>query len=362
MSSLIVEVCKVQKSEKHPNADRLSIVQVRGWNCITGLDQYKEGDLVVFCPPDCVIPNTLIEKYNLEYLKKNGRTGTVKLRGYLSQGLILDLPEGNWKEGDDVSEVLGIKKWEEPEPSFSVSSSKTGSRKKINPLFDKYTDIENIKNYNDIFCDGDDVVITEKLHGTNSRFAKLPLAVSDKANILEKISFWFKKHVLKQQYEFVYGSHNVQITSHSNRKSFYGDDVWGKIAKKYDLANKIKDDMIVYGEIVGDGIQDLTYGIKGHELFVFDIKLNGQYLGWHDVVGYCHSLGLKTVPLLYMGNLDQNTINFFTAGQSTLCDDQIREGCVVKMLYEENHPRIGRKIVKSVSPDYLLRKNGTEFK
>ena len=78
MSSLIVEVCKVENVEKHPNADRLEIVTVKGWNCIVGLDNYRVNDLVVFIPPDSIVPQNLIEKYNLEYLKKNGKTGSIK--------------------------------------------------------------------------------------------------------------------------------------------------------------------------------------------------------------------------------------------------------------------------------------------
>jgi RNA ligase (TIGR02306 family) len=360
LSSLIVEICKVEESTKHPNADKLSIIRVKGWNCITGLDQYKKDDLVVFCPPDCIIPNNLIEKYNLEYLKKNGKTGNVRLRGFLSQGLILDVPEGNWNEGDDVSAVLGITKWTPPEAP-TMQGVKSTSKKKINPFFDKYTDIENVKNYNDVFCEDDVVVITEKLHGCNARYSRLPVAVNDNANIFEKFSFWFKKYILKQKYEFVYGSHNVQITSHSNRNSFYGEDVWGKIAKKYDLANKIPNDTIVYGEIVGEGIQDLTYGRKNHELFVFDIKVNGKYLDWNDVDEFCLKNDLPVVPELYIGEFRNYLLDHFTNGKSSVCPNQIKEGCVIKMAHEENHPRIGRKILKSVSPDYLLRKNATEY-
>lgn len=44
-----------------------------------------------------------------------------------------------------------------------------------------------------------------------------------------------------------------------------------------------------------------------------------------------------------------------------LCEDQITEGCVVKPLLETNHPRIGRMILKSINPEYLARKNRTEF-
>jgi RNA ligase (TIGR02306 family) len=361
MSLLTVEVCRIDNIKKCENADKLSLVTVKGWNCVVGLNQYQVGDLVVFVPPDCIIPNNLIEKYNLEYLKKNGKTGTVKLRGYLSQGLILDLPDGNWKIGDDVSSVLGITKWVAPEPPAMRGAMQT-SKKKINPLFDKYTDIENIKNYSDIFKPGDFVVVTEKIHGCNSRFSNLEIVSTPNQPILEKLTNLFQKYILRKTHQFVYGSHNVQITSHSNRNSFYGDDVWGKIAKRYDFANIIPEDMIIYGEIYGDGIQDLTYGLKNEIDFrVFDIKHKGQYFNWYYVLDICGQLGLKTVPVLYVGKFYDGIISDYTNGNTCLNVEQIREGIVIKMFDEENHPRLGRKILKSVSEEYLLRKNATEY-
>ncbi len=361
MSSLIVEVCKVDKVEKHPNADRLEIVTVKGWNCIVGLDNYQVNDLVVFIPPDCIIPTNLIEKYNLEYLKKNGKTGTVKLRGYLSQGLILDLPEGNWKVGDDVSSVLGITKWVAPEAPVMKGVAKT-SKKKINPLFDKYTDMENVKHYQDIFKNGDEIVILEKVHGCNSRYSNLEIIVNSEQPIWDRITNWIQKKIFNKTHQFVYGSHNVQITAHSNRNSFYGEDVWGKIAERFDFANIIPKDMIIYGEIFGDGIQDLKYGLNGEINFmVFDIKYQGKYLDWFDVVDVCDELDLEYVPVLYVGKYYDGVILEHTEGNSILANNQIREGCVTKMLCEENHPRIGRKILKSINPAYLLRKDGSEY-
>ena len=360
MSSLIVEVCKVDSIIKHPNADRLSIVGVKGWNCIVGLDQYKVGDLVVFVPPDCIIPSNLIEKYNLEYLKHNGKTGTVKLRGYISQGLILDLPEGKYKVGDDVSNVLGITKWEPPQSKYSVRGAKQTSKKKLNPNFDKYTDIENIKNYSHIFKDGDWVVITEKIHGANSRFGNLKIEINKNLPFFELVSNLFQKYILGHTYQFVYGSHNVQITDHSNRKSYYGEDVWGKIAERYNLAKVIPQDYIVYGEIYGEGIQDLTYGLSGVDLVVFDIKYKGNYLPWSDVLPLCKRWGLKTVPELYYGAYNSDLL-LLTDGKSLLYPKQMREGIVIKLSQEGNDPKIGRKILKSVSTEYLTRKNGTEF-
>ncbi len=360
MSSLIVEVCKVEKIEKHPNADKLSIVNIKGWSCIVGLDQYKIGDLVIYCPPDSIIPTNIIEKNELEYLRKDGRVKSVKLRGYLSEGLILDVPKGNYKLGDDVASVLGITKYEPPEPKFYKGIKQT-SKKKLNPNFDRYTDIENIKNYNDIFTENDIVVITEKIHGSNARYGNLEIVINNNQPFLEKIKNWIQKYVFKQTHQFVIGSHNVQITANTNRRSFYSENIWEKIATKYDLKNKIPKDYIVCGEIYGKGIQDLTYGLENIDLVIFDIKYKSRYQSWEFVKNFCNKNNLKYAPELYIGKWNNELIKY-NSGNSTLCNTQITEGCVIKMLEEENHPKIGRKILKSINVDYLLRKGGTEFK
>jgi RNA ligase (TIGR02306 family) len=358
MSSLQVKVCKVEAIEKHPNADRLSIVTVKGWNSIVGLDQYKVGDLIVFIPPDCVLPLPLIEKYKLEYLKHNGRTGTVKLRGCVSQGLVLDVPEGK-RDGDDVAELLGITKYEVPESPSQKQANPVG-KKKLNPYFDKYTEIENVKNYPDIFKPGDVVVVTEKIHGCNARYGTLPIVISRDQPFIERAIRWYKKYILKHKFEFVYGSHNIQLYGMKN--NYYGEDVWGRIAKKYNLAKIIPPGLILYGEIYGPGIQDMTYGIKEIDILFFDAKSGGQYLGWDEFCVVCETFGLKHVPVLASSEYYPGMEEDYTDGKSFLCPDQMREGCVVKCELEENHPLIGRKILKSVSTEYLTRKGGTEFK
>jgi RNA ligase (TIGR02306 family) len=362
MSSLIVEVCEVKNVEKHPNADTLEILEVKGWNVISKMGQYKVGDLVVFIPPDSIIPQEMIDKYELSYMKNGGRIQTVKLRGTISQGLVLglDFPA---KLGEDVSKKLGITKWQPPEPKFSFGGNQV-SKKKINPFFDRYVEIENIKNFNNVFSENDMVVFTEKEHGTNARFGNIPIGTNEMGSIIYRLISWFKKNILKHNFEFVYGSHNVQKSGSSNPNHFYGEDVWGKIAKKHKLAEILPNNYIFYGEIVGEGIQDLTYSLKEHTLFIFDIKdvLTGKYLNWDDVVNMCNSLGLKLVPELYRGYYSDEIRKQFTLGKSVIDGKTIREGIVLKSLIESNDRKIGRKILKSVSEEYLLRKNGTEFK
>jgi len=385
MSSLIADVCKIVSVEKHPNADKLDLVQVKGWTCIVGRGNYKVGDLVIYCPPDSIIPDNIIEQYNLEFLKKNGRVGTIKLRKYISQGLILNIPEDkNWKEGKEVSKELGITKYEPPiscnlqgKPretiiqvfnkykegkismhrfifkSLGIIKDKFKKKKNPNPLFNKYTDIENIKNYNTIFKEGELVVITEKIHGTNFRAGNLPRY---KNNLLGKIlSFFFG------EYEFVYGSHNIQKTVTNVKMGFYGEDVYGQIAKKYNLKEIIPKDYIIYGEIYGRGIQDLEYGMKDIDVMFFDVKYKGKYLGWHDFLDFCLKQQLPIVPILAFEKYSDKLLKEMTEDKSKFCPNQIREGCVVKSLKEENNIRIGRKILKSINPEYLCSKNRTDY-
>jgi RNA ligase (TIGR02306 family) len=363
MSKLIVEICKVTKVEKHPNADKLDIVTVKGWNCIVSKDNHKVGDLVIYCPPDSVIPTNIIDQYNLEFLKKNGRVGTIKLRKYISQGLILNLAclfgkTGIYvREGVDVAKALGITKYE---PPVSVAfSGNLPSKKKRNPLFDKYTEIDNIKNYNTIFKEGDSVVITEKIHGTNFRAGYLPIHFG--YTFMDKIKYLWNKYIIKRDYEFVYGSHNVQLIGSNKKKNFYGEDVYGKIAKKYWLAEMIPKDYIIYGEIYGKGIQELEYGLKDIDVRFFDVKYKGEYLDYTHFLDFCDTYNLPRVPLLYCGEFSEEKLKECTKGNSTIASWHMREGCVVKSATEEKHPRIGRKILKSVNPEYLLKKNRTEF-
>lgn len=112
MSSNIVEVVRINNLVKHPNADTLYVATIKGWPCIVKEGQFSVGNLAVYIPIDSVIPDELADKYNLEYLKKGNRVRTIKLRGVISQGLLLTLPEGvNWKEGRDVAKEMGVTKW-----------------------------------------------------------------------------------------------------------------------------------------------------------------------------------------------------------------------------------------------------------
>lgn len=371
MSTLIVEVCKINEILQHPNADKLEIAHIKGWFCLVGKGEHKAGELVIFIPPDAVVTDEFKQKYNLNYLKNGNRIRVLKLRGFVSQGLILKLPDESWKEGQDVASELGITKWEPPvrEGRYSQGTKNQVKKRQLNQNFHRYTDIENVRNYNNVFTEGEEVLLHEKVHGSNWRIAHIKKSV--RPHFFWK---WWDSLRIKilGEYEIIYGSHRVQLRwgkYDGQKECFYKENIYEKIAKKYGLDKNCPKDYTIFGEVYGDGVQDLTYGFKDKEidLVVFDVKDERGYLNYDKLVEFCEQYKLPLVPLIYRGAYNDKVLAEFTSGASVLALKknnyiQIREGVVIRPIQEENNPSVGRKILKSISEDYLTRKGDqTEF-
>lgn len=359
MSKLIVEVCKIEELLKHENADKLEIAKIKGWYCIVQKGSYQVNDKVIFIPPDSCLPAEMIEKYALTFLKNGNRVRALKLRGFVSQGLILP-SEDSWPVGKDVAEELKITKWEPPASGITKRGQQLKKRH-VNQNFSKYTDIDNIRHYNDLFVDGETVVINEKIHGSNWRSGYLKRTPRNGFwGIFDRIALYFAG-----EYEWVYGSHNVQLRAFTPKYDrFYKDNIYLKVANKYNIKKICPKDTIIYGEVYGQGVQDLNYGENQLSLVVFDVKVNDVYLSYEKLKEFCSERNLPMAPELYVGPYNQQLIAEYTKGDSILAQihgaKQIREGIVIRPYSETTHPKIGRKILKSISEDYLLRNNGTE--
>jgi RNA ligase (TIGR02306 family) len=229
------------------------------------------------------------------------------------------------------------------------------TRKHQNPNFNKYTDIQNLKHYPELFKPTDIVVVTEKLHGTSARYGWVP-TVTD--TLWKKIKKFFGK---LPAYEFCYGSRNVQIHNKSNYGGYYGQDDTGKdVYTKIAMQNALEVALYlgeeVYGEIVGAGIQTgYSYGHAPgqHTFFAYDAKINGRWLDYHEFVNFCVNRDICTVPFLYKGPFDKEYISSLRNGDSMIGGQKVREGIVVQSEKEEKCV-IGRKILKYVSDEYLL--------
>lgn len=367
MSTFAVKVVKIKAIEPIENADAIELVVVGDYRSVVKKGQFVAGDLCVYIPEAAIVPDWLLKEIGLEGKlagSEKNRVKAIKLRGCLSQGIIVpldivtqygigDRPDVfNIHEGDDVSKLLGITKYEPPIPihmAGEVYNAEIGIK----------FDIENIKAYPDVFVEGEDVSITEKIHGTFCSVCLLP-------------SNWgSEKHVLNR---FVVASKGLAAKgvgfkdNEANKNNVYlralkKGDIFNKILKYYDTWNF---PIFFLGEVYGP-VQDLHYG-DDLAFRVFDICTGLidelYYMSPTAVAEICYSVGLNMVPILYTGPYSKDIVKKYTSGKETVSgkETHIREGVVIRPMKERRYPDLGRVILKSVSPEYLLRKgNVTEF-
>lgn len=368
MTDFKVKVVKINDVFKHPNADKLSICQIDGWQCVTQLDAYKPGDLAIYFPIDSILPETIeavLFGPDAKIKLNKSRVRTIKIRQVVSQGMLASCDDFGIKpkEGLDVTSMLGITKFEPPEPPASMRGGNQVSKKKKNSHFKEYGGLDNFKHHNRLFQDGEEVVITEKVHGTNFRCGLLPVEVN---TFWKKVKKFFR---VLPSHEFVFGSNKVQLQDKKAAKTGYYEkqgvgNVYEEAVIKYDMKNKFEKGEVVYGEIYGDGIQkNYAYGCKQgeHKLVIFDLMRNGEYISHDELVEWCKDRELDMVPVLYRGPFSEAKARELTKGNSVFVPSQkVREGVVIRSPLETKCS-IGRKVLKLISDDYLLKEDNTDF-
>jgi RNA ligase (TIGR02306 family) len=379
MSSHRVEVVKIDEIVPHTNADRLELAKISGWQVVTGKGTFQVGDLVLYVPVDSILPNTLEMRLfppGSKITLKKGRVRSIKIRGQMSQGMIVSLHDveeefcdtwdgkstlPKYEVGLDLAERLHITKYEPPEPDFAISApkGKKASKNQINPNFRKYTDIENIKWYTNVFKDGEQVYISEKLHGTSARYGFVPRHYEGfLAPVQAAVMGFLAKWGIVKPYQFIYGSRNCQLHTGSNQ-SWYKEDVYSKILLQEDIKAKLLPGECVYGEIVGHAIQkNYAYGCKEgeHKFFVYDVMVDGKWLDYPAFNRWCSVRGFTPVPRLYVGPWSQEVHMKHRDGPSTVGGQKIREGVVIKSVVDDESI-CGRKVLKSISDAYYLEDN-----
>jgi RNA ligase (TIGR02306 family) len=273
-------------------ANAIECAVVGGWKSVVKKGEFNVTDLVIYCEVDSWIPHEIApfltkpDRFPKEY---NGILGerlkTVKLRGQISQGLILplDCVDGKYyidygyevEEGDDVSEYLGITKWERPLPAQLAGMARGNFPTEV-PKTDEER-IQNIKN-KELFVWSVKYVTsgfeeTEKLEGSSCTFY---LDLDDIFHVC---------------------SRNIDIKQSE-------DNTFWKVAIKNDVESKMRawclQGYAIQGEVIGEGIQGNYYGITGHEFYVFkiyDVK-NGCFKTPAERKGIAGNLKLKHVPVI----------------------------------------------------------------
>jgi RNA ligase (TIGR02306 family) len=282
-------------------------------------------------------------------VKSQCRIGATRLRGQPSFGFAVTIEDVLFGTDADIPVNTDVSRYFQAfkyEPPVKIRAEDAAPD---HPAFHQYTSIEHYWRFPEAIPEGEPVRITEKLHGTNSRVGLVRLAESE--------------------FDFMAGSHRVnRKRPDEGHPSIYWEPLNNEnVLRLLTCLCDQKHTAILFGEIYGQGIQDMDYGVepgkRGYR--VFDISVDGVYLGWHDLQGICSLYHVETVPLLYEGPFSVAKLSELTDGPTTLGDPKAsfkgREGVVVTTIREQFYaPTGGRRIVKSVSADYLDRKGAED--
>lgn len=280
-----------------PDADKLEVASILGWKVVVKKGEFQIGQRVVYFEIDSCLPVGVPE---YEFLRSSSyknspilgevfRLKTVKLRGQISQGLILPIevcfkdcmPISNLEEGEDVTEVLNIKKWEEPE-SANIGGDARGKR----PSWIEHSSETRVQSEPKLFDEFYNVpyYITTKYDGSSHFVA---IDVYD---------------------DFHFGSHNLELKPIEKPGSFYNfilehniEQNLRKIKEQY-KANQI----YIIGEWCGQGIQKNRLQLQKPYWYMFTINIDSKRLGMEDLIKISTEMGLSHVGIEEMGQCLQD--------------------------------------------------------
>lgn len=336
---------KIDNINPIPGADAIECATLGGWKVVVKKGEFNIGDLVVYLEVDSWVPTELAPfltkgKEPREYNGVKGeRLRTVKLRGQISQGLVLPLSVlgekyeiftiGQGCVGADVSEELNIQKYEPPVPAQLAGTVK-GNFPTLVPKTDQER-IQNLaKELEEYKARGLTFEVTEKLEGS-SMTAYLPL-----------------------EGDFEVCSRNLSL-KRDEGNSFWKAAIEDKLEeglRALDLKSGFG--LALQGELIGPGIQGNLYGLSALEFHVYDIYDTeaGCYLTSNSRDYVCKQLGLNHVPVIQavysLANDDMASLLDKADGQSKLAK-VAREGLVYKC---REDPSIS---FKTISNAYLLK-------
>jgi RNA ligase (TIGR02306 family) len=337
MERKLASVQIIRGIEPIEDADLIELAIINNWRVVVSKkDGYKLGEKVIYCEIDSFLP--IREEF--EFLRKSSykkildqegfRLKTIRLRGQISQGLILPLSllEGDYNEGDDVTDLLGITKYEQP-----IDAKIRGKIKGLFPSFIEKTDEERVQNLTSKYGGYKDIPFyaTEKLDGTST-------------------TYYVKDG------EFGVCSRNIELKEPEQGET---PSIQWRIAQELGLKEKMiafnkqtKQNIAIQGELIGFNIQGNPYKLKNQQFYIFtafDIN-NYKKLGLDEIKAYASIFELNLVPIVkeYKTLPEIDDLIYSADGKSKLNPTANREGLVLRT-YDN---KISFKVI---SNNYLLK-------
>lgn len=384
-------ICKLSNIRKHPNADRLMLATVQGYQVIVGLN-VKDGDLGVFFPGDGQLTKQHLLANKLYatnpdtgekmggYFDANGRVRAQKFRGQISDGFWQPAAAFDWCGGlnlkvgtefDYLNSYKICQKYYTPATirNMNKSNSKKKQKKTTYPYFQEHYDTKQLRNNAYSIPKGAIIHVSEKLHGTSGRtgytlpstsYGKIVNFIRNLLGISEKWTYVSGTrrvvlHKIKGQLnKGYYDTNDFRTKIHdqiANLGLYKGETLYYEIVGFTDLGKNImpKHSVVDKGlaKHYGDKIT-YTYGCKQGQCKFYVYRITQLTpdnkiieLSWDQLVARCNQLGLAVVPELdcfvYEGNTGKllDRIDKLTFGSSTLDENHIREGVVCRIEHPE---------------------------
>lgn len=323
------------------DADKIECIGVLGWRCVAKRGEFSVGDLCVYFEIDSFLP--IDERFEFlragcyrknELLGEGFRLRTQKFRGQISQGLALPLsvlPEGEWKIGDNVTEILSVRKWE-----IEERASSNGTIIAELPQGVSKTEETRIQAEPELLSEltGIPYYITTKMDGTSVSMFRI-------------------------DGRFGVCGHNYE----------YADDgacsFWTWV-KKHELEQRLigagYEDIVIQGEFCGGGIQGNPLMLQKPDWFIYtvrDVRKNIR-LGLVETQRFCKVMGLSMVPVEEQGeSLPYTSIDELLArARGKYPSGTVKEGIVVRPQDPMYSPTISTALsFKVINNDYLIKKS-----
>lgn len=368
MDRKLASIQKIEKVWKHPNADRLDMARVLGWNVIVMRDEYKAGDLTIYVEIDSICPP---EPWADFLIPRKYRIKTQKLRGELSQGICFPLKilDGNLSEkkisklkiGADVTDILNIKQYLPPHlrPRKKYYAQGGKKLKFIQRIINFFYKKRNGRMRRKLAFPTSIIPKTKETRIQNSP-SILRGYKNDLVDVTEKID-GMSMTAVRIKGKWTLCSRNWKVSERMNGE----DAIKYKIAfKNSKIAEKLQSytqDIGIQGEIIGPGISGSgkknIYQLKEIKWYIFNVWniTEQRYFNYFDFNIFCKKYKLNRVPLLKSMRLPGTVDEMIelTKGKSVLNPKIHREGLVIRSRDFREHR--WEFSFKCVNNDYLLK-------
>lgn len=345
MSRKLASIQRIWKIEPIEGADRIELAYVLGWQCVVNKGKFNVGDLAVYFEIDSFLPVKPEFEFlrnssykNSEILGEGFRLKTQKFRGQVSQGLLLPVDQfdeipTDIELGADVTETLGVRKWE-IEERVTTGGTIIGTL----PYGVPHTD--------------------------ESRVQAVPELINEYANI----EYYISTKMDGSSHSISVDENGVHITGHNYEYKDDGNSSFYNLVNERNYKETISafkereglDTLVIQGEFCGAGIQQNRLKLNKPEWYVFTIIENGKRVGLDRMLDVCRELGLVNVPI---EEVDSDLPSKYPTIESLLerADGEYpnggkKEGIVIRPTEPIYSQTIGAELsMKVVSNKYLLK-------